>query len=385
MKTADLIPFILLELKESDKYGLEITKNIESKSNGLVVIKQPTLYTVLKKLEKSKFISSYWEDSEIGGKRHYYKLTENGKLQVSTLPSYQELLKNATETDDENLSQEEIVVSPKKAEPHVSIMDALLDPPTPIETVLPSEEVFADKSIDTSTEVAINESNSEILKSEVQQKHEEFASNVEVSKFTEQKQVKVPQEIKTKLAESQDKIEILHVPTSFTTRTVKEQVKYVDFVDIKSSSAYKKSKKTTMHMLLRTLCSSAYLLLAVILSTLATAKTGTSPLFYTFLILGVVATIFYPVIFIFVMDKFRLKIQDNEYKNNLKLNFFVALGIFLFVLVLCVFINIAIGNGSIVKLFAPNNFANFYGPLFITSSVFVDYLFNCLFMKKLLK
>lgn len=385
MKTADLIPFILLELKESDKYGLEITKNIESKSNGLVVIKQPTLYTVLKKLEKSKFISSYWEDSEIGGKRHYYKLTENGKLQVSTLPTYQELLKNVIETDDENLSQEEIVVSSKKEESHVSIMDALLDPPTPLETILPSEEVFAENSIDTSTEVAINENNAEILKSEVQQKHEEFASNVEVSKFTEQKEVKIPQEIKTKLAESQDKIEILHVPTSFTTRTEKEQVKYVDFVDIKSSATYKKSKKTTIHMLIRTLCSSTYLLLAVILSTFATVKTGTSPLFYTFLILGVVATLFYPVIFIFVMDKFRLKIQDNDYKNNLKLNFFVALGIFLFVLVLCVFINIAIGNGSIVKLFAPSNFANFYGPLFITSSVFVDYLFNCLFMKKLLK
>ena len=85
------------------------------------------------------------------------------------------------------------------------------------------------------------------------------------------------------------------------------------------------------------------------------------------------------------MDKFRLKVQDNGLKNNLKLNFFVALGIFLFVLVLSIFVNIAIGNGSIVTLFSTDNFANFYAPLFIASSVFVDYLFNCLFMKKLLK
>ena len=71
MKTADLIPLILIELAGGDKYGFELTKAIEDKSNQQIQIKQPTLYTVLKKLEKSKFISSYWEDSEIGGKRHY--------------------------------------------------------------------------------------------------------------------------------------------------------------------------------------------------------------------------------------------------------------------------------------------------------------------------
>ena len=87
MKTADLIPFILIELNECDKYGFELTKNIETKSHGKILIKQPTLYTLLKKLEKSKFISSYWQDSEIGGKRHYYKLTENGRLQGGNLQS----------------------------------------------------------------------------------------------------------------------------------------------------------------------------------------------------------------------------------------------------------------------------------------------------------
>ena len=94
MKTTDLIPIILYQLIDGDKYGYEIIKQIEDVSNGGIVIKQPTLYSVLKKLEQGKFISSYWQDSEIGGKRHYYKLTENGRLQVSTLPSYENLLKN---------------------------------------------------------------------------------------------------------------------------------------------------------------------------------------------------------------------------------------------------------------------------------------------------
>lgn len=92
MKTSDLIPLILYELGEGDKYGFELTKSIENLSNGKIVIKQATLYTILKKLEKSKFISSYWQDSEIGGKRHYYKLTQNGSLQLATMPKIEQYL-----------------------------------------------------------------------------------------------------------------------------------------------------------------------------------------------------------------------------------------------------------------------------------------------------
>lgn len=114
MKTTDLIPLILLELNDSDKYGFELTKSIESKSQGKIVIKQPTLYTVLKKLEKSKFISSYWEDSDIGGKRHYYKITDNGRLQVSTLPDFSTLISGiindgSSDVDVQNTVESDIV------------------------------------------------------------------------------------------------------------------------------------------------------------------------------------------------------------------------------------------------------------------------------------
>ena len=95
MKTTDLIPIILYQLIDGDKYGYEIIKQIEDVSNGGIVIKQPTLYSVLKKLEQGKFISSYWQDSEIGGKRHYYKLTDNGKAQLSTYPALQQLVSEA--------------------------------------------------------------------------------------------------------------------------------------------------------------------------------------------------------------------------------------------------------------------------------------------------
>lgn len=70
---------ILKTMVDGDKYGLDIIKEVETRSNGTYELKQPTLYSCLKRLENQELISSYWLDSDIGGKRHYYKLTEKGK------------------------------------------------------------------------------------------------------------------------------------------------------------------------------------------------------------------------------------------------------------------------------------------------------------------
>ncbi|MCK9574977.1 MAG: helix-turn-helix transcriptional regulator [Clostridia bacterium] len=75
---------ILKSLLDGDKYGYEIAKIIESNSQGKFVIKQPTLYSTLKRLQSQGLISSYWLDSEIGGRRHYYKLTEQGSKQIES-------------------------------------------------------------------------------------------------------------------------------------------------------------------------------------------------------------------------------------------------------------------------------------------------------------
>lgn len=70
---------ILMCLKEKDKYGYEIIEEVLSKTNGKISIKQPSLYSNLKRMEEQSLISSYWRDSEIGGRRHYYHLTDLGK------------------------------------------------------------------------------------------------------------------------------------------------------------------------------------------------------------------------------------------------------------------------------------------------------------------
>ena len=70
---------ILECLVAGDKYGYEIIKEVEDKSGGKIVLKQPSLYSSLRRFETKGYISSYWGDSDIGGRRHYYSITDEGR------------------------------------------------------------------------------------------------------------------------------------------------------------------------------------------------------------------------------------------------------------------------------------------------------------------
>jgi len=69
---------ILKALMSGDRYGYEIIKEIEQKSGGAYIIKQPTLYACLKRLEEQGFTKSYWGAKSLGGRKKYYTLTEMG-------------------------------------------------------------------------------------------------------------------------------------------------------------------------------------------------------------------------------------------------------------------------------------------------------------------
>lgn len=75
---------ILCALFNGDKYGYEIAKEIKDRTQNQYEIKQPTLYTYLKRLETQDLILSYWGAESNGGRRRYYKLTELGKLHCQT-------------------------------------------------------------------------------------------------------------------------------------------------------------------------------------------------------------------------------------------------------------------------------------------------------------
>ena len=71
---------ILSQLNREDLYGYEISKCIRNISDNTFEIKEGTLYVVLKRLENSKLITPYWDDTESGGgRRRYYKITVEGK------------------------------------------------------------------------------------------------------------------------------------------------------------------------------------------------------------------------------------------------------------------------------------------------------------------
>ena len=74
---------ILTTMLDGDKYGYEIIEEISKWSNGKIELKQPSLYSALKRLESSEMLSSYWTESELGGNRHYYRLTDLGKKTAS--------------------------------------------------------------------------------------------------------------------------------------------------------------------------------------------------------------------------------------------------------------------------------------------------------------
>ncbi|MBS4201903.1 helix-turn-helix transcriptional regulator [Bacillus sp. FJAT-49732] len=71
---------ILRVLSEGDNYGYEIIKSIFDQSKGKFELKEPSLYTSLKRLEKQKYISAYWGDESQGGRRKYYKITDTGRM-----------------------------------------------------------------------------------------------------------------------------------------------------------------------------------------------------------------------------------------------------------------------------------------------------------------
>lgn len=77
---------ILNSLADGSKYGLEIIEHISNATGGTYILKKPTLYSSLTRMEKKGLISSsFWGESELGGKRHYYTITNEGKKSLDLL------------------------------------------------------------------------------------------------------------------------------------------------------------------------------------------------------------------------------------------------------------------------------------------------------------
>lgn len=70
---------ILNLLMSGDRYGYEITKLIHANSGGEYDLKESTMFSSLKRMEKDGDVTSYWGNESQGGRRKYYSITEKGK------------------------------------------------------------------------------------------------------------------------------------------------------------------------------------------------------------------------------------------------------------------------------------------------------------------
>ncbi|HEX3027679.1 MAG TPA: PadR family transcriptional regulator [Clostridia bacterium] len=71
---------VLRLVEEKDRYGYEISKEIESRTTGRFQIKEATLYAVFQRLEKKELLKSYTGSVTFGSKRRYYTITELGRV-----------------------------------------------------------------------------------------------------------------------------------------------------------------------------------------------------------------------------------------------------------------------------------------------------------------
>ena len=70
---------ILKILMEKDSYGYDITKGIQESSGGMVDIKDATIYTAFRRMEKDGLVTTYWSDGFGATRRRYYSITDEGR------------------------------------------------------------------------------------------------------------------------------------------------------------------------------------------------------------------------------------------------------------------------------------------------------------------
>jgi len=74
---------IMRQLAAGDGYGYGISRAVAEKSDGMVLLKEATLYTAFRRMEENGLIRSYWGDENTGARRRYYSLTEPGKTKLA--------------------------------------------------------------------------------------------------------------------------------------------------------------------------------------------------------------------------------------------------------------------------------------------------------------
>ena len=80
---ASATALVLAILTEADSYGYAILKRVAEVSGGHLLWTDGMLYPVLHRLERLGYVRARWGQSESGRRRRYYRITEQGRSQLT--------------------------------------------------------------------------------------------------------------------------------------------------------------------------------------------------------------------------------------------------------------------------------------------------------------
>jgi transcriptional regulator len=99
--SAELLVLALLEARQ--RHGYEISKLIETRSEGRLKFRVASLYPLLYKLEERGWIQGRWVERSGQRRRRYYRITTAGKKMLlerrSLWAAFVESVRNITEGD----------------------------------------------------------------------------------------------------------------------------------------------------------------------------------------------------------------------------------------------------------------------------------------------
>jgi PadR family transcriptional regulator, regulatory protein PadR len=98
-KQLDLDLVILAVLEQHALYGLEIVKEVQSRTNQALQFKEGSLYPALHRLVRLGWVDSEWQPSTTGGApRKYYRLSDEGSRALQNKKLEWANLKTALDT-----------------------------------------------------------------------------------------------------------------------------------------------------------------------------------------------------------------------------------------------------------------------------------------------
>jgi PadR family transcriptional regulator PadR len=68
---------VLALLREGERYGFELTRTL-AESGGLVT-SEGTIYPLLSRLRQDEMVETFWQESDQGPPRRYYRITKKGR------------------------------------------------------------------------------------------------------------------------------------------------------------------------------------------------------------------------------------------------------------------------------------------------------------------